>query len=334
MGGALPESILVIVDCAVYVKGRRRPGDLQLEDALEAARADPANFVWIGVHEPTDEEFEAVTSEFLLHPLAVEDAIHAHQRPKLEVYDDTLFVVAKTARYDDPTESVQFAEIQIFAGESFIVSVRHGEASALTEVRRKLEADPGRCALGPLAVVHAILDHVVDDYVPVLDGLDNDVIEAEADVFSPENSNPAERIYRLKRQVLFVYRSIEPLRDALTSLRVGRHPFADEDLSHYFRDVEDHLHKAVARTETQREMLSDALSVNLAQLSVRQNQDMRTISGIAAIAAVPTLLAGMWGMNFVHMPELDEAWGYPLALALMVLASLGVFRALRRRGWI
>jgi magnesium transporter len=324
----------VIVDCAVYVKGRRRPGDLQLDDALEAARADPDNFVWIGLHEPTDDEFRAVTDEFLLHPLAVEDAIHAHQRPKLEVYDDTLFVVAKTARYDDPTESIQFAEIQIFAGRSFVVSVRHGEASELTTVRKRLEADPERCSLGPLAVVHGILDHVVDNYVPVLDGLDNDVIEAEAEVFSPEQTNPAERIYRLKRQVLFLYRSIEPLRDALTALRVGKHPFADEDLSHYFRDVEDHLHKAVARTETQREMLSDALSVNLAQLSVRQNQDMRTISGYAAMAAAPTLLAGMWGMNFVHMPELDKAWGYPLALLIMAFASFGVYHALHKRGWI
>jgi magnesium transporter len=324
----------VIVDCAVYVKGRRRPGDLQLDDALEAARADPHNFVWIGLHAPTDAEFSAVTDEFLLHPLAVEDAIHAHQRPKLEVYDDTLFVVAKTARYDDPSESIEFAEIQIFAGRNFVVSVRHGEASALVDVRRTLEADPERCALGPLAVVHAILDHVVDDYTPVLDGLDNDVIEAEDEVFSPEKTNPAERIYRLKRQVLFLYRSIEPLRDALAALRIGKHPFAEEDLSHYFRDVEDHLHKAVGRTETQREMLSDALSVNLAQLSVRQNQDMRTISGYAAMAAAPTLLAGMWGMNFVHMPELDEVWGYPLAVVIMALTSLGVYRALRKRGWI
>jgi magnesium transporter len=243
-------------------------------------------------------------------------------------------VVAKTARYDDAAESVEFAEIQMFAGRSFVVSVRHGAASPLSQVRSKLEADPERCALGPIAVVHGILDHVVDGYVPVLDGLDNDVIEAEAEVFSPETTNPAERIYRLKRQVLFFYRSIEPLRDALTALRIGRHPFADEDLGHYFRDVEDHLHKAVARVETQREMLSDALSVNLAQLSVRQNQDMRTISGYAAMAVAPTLLAGLWGMNFVHMPELDEIWGYPFALVVMALTSLGVFRALRKRKWI
>jgi magnesium transporter len=324
----------VIVDCAVYVDGKRRPGDLALDDALEAAREDPANFVWIGLYEPSNEEFAAVADEFLIHPLAVEDAIHAHQRPKLEVYDDILFVVAKTARYDDPSESVEFAEIQLFAGRQFVVSVRHGEASPLGDVRKRLEHEPERCALGPLAVVHAILDRIVDGYVPVLDGLDNDVIEAEAEVFSPENSNPAERIYRLKRQVLFLYRSIEPLLDALTALRTGRHPFAEEDLSHYFRDVEDHLQKAVARTETQREMLSDALSVNLAQLSVRQNQDMRTISGYAAVAAVPTLLAGIWGMNFVHMPELDEWWGYPLAWTVIVLASLTVYRMLRKRGWI
>jgi magnesium transporter len=325
---------VVIVDCAVYVDGKRRPGDLALSDALEAAREDPANFVWIGLYEPSNEEFAAAADEFLIHPLAVEDAIHAHQRPKLEVYDDILFVVAKTARYDDPSESVEFAEIQLFAGRQFVVSVRHGEASPLSDVRKRLEHEPERCALGPLAVVHAILDRIVDGYVPVLDGLDNDVIEAEAEVFSPENSNPAERIYRLKRQVLFLYRSIEPLLDALTALRTGGHPFAEEDLSHYFRDVEDHLQKAVARTETQREMLSDALSVNLAQLSVRQNQDMRTISGFAAVAAVPTLFAGIWGMNFTHMPELDEWWGYPLAWTVIVGASLTVYRMLRTRGWI
>ncbi|HMG45637.1 MAG TPA: magnesium and cobalt transport protein CorA [Acidimicrobiales bacterium] len=324
----------MIVDCAVYTKGERQPGVLNLEDALETARAGPDNFVWIGLYEPTNDEFADVATEFELHPLAVEDAVTAHQRPKLELYGSHLFVVAKTARYDDASESIEFAEIQIFAGEGFVVTVRHGAASPLAAVRHDLEDDPARCRLGPLSVVHAILDRVVDDYTPVLDGLDTDIVEAEGEVFAPERTNPAERIYRLKRSVLDLYRSIEPLLDALTALRQGKHPFEGQDLEHYFRDVEDHVHKAVSRAEGDREMLSDALNVNLAQIAVGQNQDMRTISGWAAIAAVPTMLAGVWGMNFDHMPELDEWWGYPLALTLMACAAFGIWRVLRKRGWL
>jgi magnesium transporter len=324
----------VIVDCAVYTKGERQPGVLDLHDALETARASPDNFVWIGLLEPDDDEFSAVIDEFELHPLAVEDAIQAHQRPKLEIYGDMLFVVVKTARYDDAAEAVEFAELQIFAGDGFVITVRHGQASPLAKVRHELERDQARCQLGPLAVVHAILDQVVDDYTPVLDGLDNDVVESEAEVFGTDYRNPAPRIYKLKRQVLFLYRSVEPLLDALAALRSGRHPLAGVDLEHYFRDVEDHLQKAVSRVETQREMLSDALNVNLAQISVQQNEDMRRIAGWAAMAAVPTMFAGIWGMNFRFMPELDERWGYPAALALIGLASYVVFTLLRRRDWI
>jgi magnesium transporter len=333
-GLALPESNLVIVDCAVYVKGERQPGPLDLHDALEAAKAGPDRFVWIGLHEPSDAEFADVAKEFELHELAVEDAVHAHQRPKVEIYDGMLFVVAKTARYDDPSESVEFAEIQILAGHGFVITVRHGLASPLTPVRQAMDCDAERCSQGPLAVVHAILDHIVDDYFPVLDGLDNDIAESEVDVFESERTNPAPRIYKLKQQVLSLYRCIEPLLDAVTALRTGQHPFDGTDLSHYFRDVEDHLQKAELRAMAQREMLSDALNVNLAQISVQQNEDMRKISGWAAIAAVPTMLAGIWGMNFEHMPELGQVWGYPAALGLIASTALLLYRLLRRRGWI
>ena len=324
----------MIVDCAVYEKGHRRPGHLVLEDALEAGRCSDDAFVWIGLHEPTPGEFDAVVAEFQLHPLAVEDAIKAHQRAKLERYGDCLFLVLKTARYDDDLEIIEFSEIQLFAGRGYVITVRHGKASALKPVRHELEDDPERLALGPAAVVHAILDRVVDDYLPVLDGLDHDIVEIEAEVFSPERSNPAERIYKLKRQVLDLYRNVEPLLDALTELRRGNHPFDGAQLEHYFRDVEDHVHKAVSRSQGQSEVLSDALNVNLAQISLRQNDDMRTISGWVAIAAVPTLLAGLWGMNFTHMPELDEWWGYPTALAMMAGLALGIWTVLRRRGWL
>jgi magnesium transporter len=203
-------------------------------------------------------------------------------------------------------------------------------------VRRELEAEPERLALGPVAVVHAILDRVVDDYRPVLDGLDHDISEIEAEVFSPERTNPAERIYRLKRQVLDLFRNIEPLVEPLERLQTGSHPIgtAGLDLGPYFRDVNDHLRREIARIEIQRELLSEVLNVNLTHVSVQQNEDMRRISGWVAIAAVPTLLAGLWGMNFEHMPELDEWWGYPMALAVMAAVAFYLFRWLRSRDWI
>jgi magnesium transporter len=324
----------VIIDCAVYSKGARRPGTLDLNDALGAGRSSDDSFAWIGLYEPTEDEFEAVAREFELHPLAVEDAVHAHQRPKLERYGECLLLVLKTARYNDEAEAVEFAEMQLLAGDSFLVTVRHGVGSALGPVRKQLESDPQRLALGPIAVVHAILDRVVDDYHPVLDGLDNDIAEIEAEVFSPDRTNPAERIYKLKRQVLDLYRAIQPLAEPLEHLQEGKHPFGQVDLAHYFRDVDDHVRKAVARIEIQRELLSEVLGVNLTHVSVWQNEDMRTIAGWAAMAAVPTMLAGIWGMNFRHMPELDQWWGYPVALGLMAVGLMVLYRTLHRRGWI
>jgi magnesium transporter len=324
----------VIVDCAVYTKGVRRPGELHVDDALEAARSEDDTFVWIGLHEPTPAEFDAVAEEFQLHPLAVEDAVKAHQRSKLEHYGNCLFLVFKTARYDDEQEVIEFSEIQLFAGEGFVITVRHGQASALSPVRRKLEEEPERMALGPAAVVHAILDRVVDDYLPVLDGLDHDIVEIEAQVFSPERTNPAERIYKLKRQVLDLYRNVEPLIEPLGRLQASGHVIGATDLGPYFRDVYDHLQREVSRIAIQRELLSEVLAVNLTHVSVQQNEDMRRISGWVAIAAVPTMLAGVWGMNFEFMPELDEWWGYPSALFVMGGSSFCLFRWLRSRHWI
>jgi magnesium transporter len=324
----------VIIDCAVYSKGLRRPGRLDLNDALESGRSSDDSFAWIGLYEPTEEEFDAVAREFELHPLAVEDAVHAHQRPKLETYGECEFLVLKTAHYNDTAETIEFAEIQLLAGDSFIVTVRHGEGSALGPVRQQLESDPQRLALGPIAVVHAIVDRIVDDYQPVLEGLDNDIAEIESEVFSLDRTNPAVRIYKLKRQVLDLYRAVQPLAEPLEHLQEGKHQLGDVDLGHYFRDVNDHVRKAVARIEIQRELLSEVLDVNLTHVSVQQNEDMRTIAGWAAMAAVPTMLAGVWGMNFAHMPELDQWWGYPMALGLMGVGLVVLYRTLHRRGWI
>ena len=327
------QNLLVIVDCAIYDQGRRRPGSPDVHEAIESLDSDDS-FVWIGLHEPTQEEFDHVASEFKLHPLAIEDAIHAHQRPKLERYGDSLFIVVKAARYVDVREAIEFAEIQMFVGRQFLVTVRHGETDALTRVRQRLEADHQGLLRGPIAAVHGILDRIVDDYAPVLDGLDNDIAEIEVEVFSDERTNPAGRIYKLKRQVLNLYRAIEPLMEPLDQLTAGNHPLAQDDLGHYFRDIDDHLRRVASRVEIQRDLLSDVLQVNLSHMSVQQNEDMRRIASWAAIVAVPTMLAGIWGMNFEHMPELGQVWGYPAALAVIVGLAYGVYRYLRRLGWI
>ena len=324
----------VIVDCALYRDGQREGGKLAIEEVADACQRKDA-FVWIGLFEPTEEEFEMVRREFDLHELAVEDAIKAHQRPKLEVYDDTLFVVLKTARYDEASETVELGEILIFVGEGFIVHVRHGAASALAGVRARIESRPDLLACGPSAVLHAIVDKVVDDYEPVMQGLENDIREVELAVFSQdEDENPVERIYFLKREVLEIHRAVVPLSGALNLLAHGRLPCIHEETHEYFRDVHDHLLRVVELDATYRDLLTSVLEANLTRVSVRQNEDMRKISAWVAIAAVPTMLAGIYGMNFEHMPELRSSFGYPVVVAVMVVACTAMYRAFRRSGWL
>ncbi len=323
----------MIVDCAVYEDGRRRDGYLPLEDAVRAGRDDGA-FVWIGLHEPTEQEFDAVRREFGLHELAAEDAIKAHQRPKLEIYGETLFVVLKPALYHDDRDEIELGETLLFVGEGFIVSVRHGEATALAEVRRAVESEPERLRRGPDAVLHAIVDRVVDDYLPVAQALEEDIEELEADVFSPERSNPAERIFKLKREVLEFSRAASPLIDPLDRLHAGDLPQIDGSMSTYFRDVRDHLERVVEQVENERELLTSVLTANLTQVGVRQNEDMRRISAWVAIVAVPTMIAGVYGMNFEYMPELRWTFGYPLVVVVMVTICALLYRRFRRSGWL
>jgi magnesium transporter len=275
-----------------------------------------------------------VAREFRLHELAVEDAIKAHQRPKLEVYGDTLFVVLKTALYDDPTESVETGEILLFVGDGFLVSVRHGSASDLHGLRVEAERRGDLLRCGPSAVLHAIVDKVVDDYEPVLRGVEQDIEQLEEQVFSTERSNPTERIYKLKREVLEMHRATAPLIEPLKKLASGHYDVVHEQIREYFRDVYDHALRANEAVEGQREMLNGILDANTAQVSVRQNDDMRRISAWVAIAAVPTLLAGIWGMNYDHMPELHWRYGYAAALALMALVCFGLWRNFKRVGWL
>ena len=324
----------MIVDCAVYEDGLRRPGVVALEDAVEAAASCPTGFVWIGVREPDPEEFSALASEFKLHPLAVEDAVVAHQRPKLEVYGDTLFMVLKTARYVDPVEVVEIGEVMVFVGTNFVVSVRHGAGGALSTVRTDLEGDPERLALGPKAVLHAIADRIVDQYGEVARELDRDVADVEHEVFSDDRSNHAKKIYKLKREVLEFRRAVVPLAEPLQTLANGRVAMVGEDAQAYFRDVHDHCLRESEHIAGIDGLLTDALNVNLSNVGVRQNEDMRKMSAGAAIIAVPTAIAGIYGMNFRHMPELRSSWGYPVTLIFIAAICLVLYRAFKQRGWL
>ncbi|MFI6148035.1 magnesium and cobalt transport protein CorA [Streptomyces sp. NPDC051109] len=327
----------VIVDCAMYRDGRRSPAPEDLSDALDEARASGDAFLWVGMYEPTEEEFEHVSREFRLHRLAVEDALTAHQRPKLEVYDDSLFVVLKPVMYDDDTDTVTTGELMLFIGDSFVVTVRHGEGAPLSAVRHRLEHDPEVLRHGPTAVLYAVSDAVVDHYIEVAAELQVDLEEVEADVFAPQatdTKNTAARIYAFKRQVLEFRRATSPLLQPMDRLAFGDVPFVHEHAQPFFRDVADHLTKASEYIEGLDRLLSDALSAHLAQMGVRQNDDMRKISAWAAMAAVPTMVAGIYGMNFDHMWELRQPWGYPVVLLVMVATCLGLHRLFKTRGWL
>jgi magnesium transporter len=323
----------VIVDAAIYEHGTRAAGKFELKEA-HARASRPGAFAWIGLYQPTPEEFEDVREEFGLHTLAVEDAIKAHQRPKLETYDNTLFLVLKPARYVDPVEVIELGEILLFVDEHFVVVVRHGEASELAEVRKHLEGLPEDLAQGPAVVLHAVVNKVVDDYFEVLDEFDEDVQQLEEHVFTQTATPPTERIYRLKTEVLQFIQATQPLVSPLEQLAAQPVDWMPGELGPYFRDVHDHLLRVVERVVHDREQLTSILEANLTQVNIRQNADMRKISAWVAIAAVPTALAGIWGMNFEHMPEIPARWGYPAALGLMAVVCLFLYTRFKKSGWL
>jgi magnesium transporter len=316
----------VIVDRATYTDGQRQ------DDGV--APVAPGGFVWIGLHDPTPDEFESLTREFDLHPLAVEDAIHAHQRPKLDVYGDMLFLVLKTTRYADPEEIVEIGELLVFCGPDYVITVRHGEAGSLAGARAALESAPQRMRCGPTAALHAILDSVVDGYAPAIEGLQNDIDEVEEQLFSERRVNLAERMYRLQREVLEFRRAVAPLVDPVDRLARGHYEVVHENIRDYFRDVSDHLIRARDQLDALRDLLSGSLQANLAQVGVRQNEDMRRISAWVAIIAVPTAIAGIYGMNFEHMPELEWEYGYPAVLLLILAICTTLYRRFKRAGWL
>jgi len=326
----------VIVDNAIYRKGIRVPMDCAPSDlrAVRERLMGDEDFIWIGLFEPDADELQEVADAFGLHPLAVEDALLAHQRPKLEVYEDSLFLVLKSLWYVDATDAVETGEINMFIGNDFIVTVRHGSGSELHTARLSLELEEKVLTHGVSAVVYAVCDTVVDGYLDVARELEIDVDEVEASVFSPARTNDSTRIYLLKRELAEVRRAVLPLRDPMRRFVGGAVPGVSADASPFFRDVLDHLERAAETIDSLDSLLSTAFEAHLARMQVQQNEDMRKISAGVALVVVPTLIAGVYGMNFDHMPELGWAFGYPFALLLMVVASYALYRYFKRIGWM
>jgi magnesium transporter len=326
----------MIVDCAYYKDGvRQHDGTLTPERAAEHAKsAADGEFVWIGLHEPEEGDLDRLQKLFGLHELAVEDARMAHQRPKIEDYDEAFFIVLRTAHYHEDREEVHFGEVHLFAGRGYVISVRHGPGSELATARQRLEARPDLLKLGASAAVWAVLDKVVDDYMPVVDAMEDDIEEVEKDVFDDDIPAPTARIYHLKREVIEFHRAVWPLLSPLGSLEGGTYERIPEELRSFFRDVADHARRVDEQVSSQRELLTSVLEANLALVSVNQNEVVKKISAIAGVIAVPTFIASVYGMNFDHMPELHWRFGYPLAIALMGLCVAALVSFFRRIDWL
>jgi magnesium transporter len=323
----------VIVDCGHYIDGvRQHDGHLTLAEAASCMR-EGEGFVWVGIVDPTPEDLERLAVQLSLHELAVEDARKAHQRPKIEEYDEHWFVALRSARYIEDEERVEFGEIHLFLGRGYVVTVRHGQASELHQVRLALEQRRDLLAHGPIAVLWGVLDRVVDDYEPVASGLDNDIAEVEETVFQLDPREDATaRIYFLRREVVEFYRAVHPLLAPLEAALENNARVAP--VHDYLRDVTDHVRRVQDEVIAQRDQLQAVLDASVALATRRQSDIVRIISAWAAIIAVPTWIASVYGMNFRHMPELRWIAGYPAALTLMLMTAVGLYVYFKRVRWL
>ncbi|MFH8991475.1 magnesium and cobalt transport protein CorA [Streptomyces sp. NPDC017940] len=337
-----------VVQASLYRDGVQVAAPGSLAATFRALRAEPDGMAWIGLARPTEQELLSLAAEFDLHELAVEDAMEAHQRPKLERYGETLFVVLRAARYLDAPEEVDFGELHIFVGADFVITVRHGAAPDLSAVRHRMEQSPELLRLGPEAVLYAILDAVVDGYAPVVSGVQNDIDEIETEVFGGDPS-VSRRIYELSREVVEFQRATRPLVGMLHGLMAGFAKYGtDEELQRYLRDVADHVTHTSERVDSFRQALTDILTVNatlvtqqqnaemraLAEAGFEQNEEIKKISSWAAILFAPTLVGTVYGMNFETMPELRWVFGYPFAVALMGIVCVTLYLVFKRRDWL
>jgi magnesium transporter len=330
-----------VVDCGLYVQGKREPGDFSPDEALREACGRDNAFVWLGLHEPSQDEMVAIAHTYGLHELAVEDAVKAEQRPKLEQFGAVHFLVLRTARYvphgelTETSQVVETGQMMIFVGEQFVITVRHGDASELASVRADLETQRGTLLeQGPWAVAYAVTDRVVDLYLEVADQVEADLDILEEGVFSRDSANPVQQIYQMKRELVEFRRAVVPLQRPLATITAPQGRLVPKEIRRYFRDVQDHLTRTVEQVSSYDDLLNSILQARLAQVTVDQNNDMRKIAAWAAIATVWTAFAGVEGMNFLHMPETRWQYGYPAVLTLMLAISVFLYRALRRNGWL
>ncbi|OBH00272.1 MULTISPECIES: magnesium/cobalt transporter CorA [unclassified Mycobacterium] len=333
-----------LVDCAVYAEGHRLPGTYSYATALDKVRQiemlGHEAFVWVGLREPDQAEMQEVAEVFGIHPLAVEDAVCAHQRPKLERFDETLFLVLKTVAYV-PHESVAAArqivetgEVMVFVRKDFVVTVRHGEHGGLSDLRKRMEADPEQLRLGPYAVMHAIAHEVVNHYLVVSHLIESDIDSIEGLAFAPGRKIDVEPIYLLKREVVELRRCVNPLSGAFLRIQQENKDLISKEVRRYLRDLADHHSEAAEHIASYDDMLNSLIQAALARVGMQQNSDMRKISAWAGIIAVPTMFAGIYGMNFEFMPELKWHWGYPVVVAIMITACLTLYFSFRRLNWL
>jgi magnesium transporter len=331
-----------VVDCAVYVDGKREPGDFTPDEALREVRARGENaFVWLGLHQPTQAEMTDIAHSYGLHELAVEDAVKAEQRAKLEQFGTVHFLVLRTARYvphgelTETSQVVETGQMMIFIGERFVITVRHGDASELGSVRTALEND--RAVLleqGPWAVAYAVTDRVVDHYLAVAEQIEADLDIIEEGVFSRDSASPIQAIYQMKRELVEFRRAVLPLQRPLTAITSPQSRLVPKEIRRYFRDVQDHLTRTVEQVSSYDDLLNSILQARLAQVSLDQNNDMRKIAAWAGIATVWTAFAGIYGMNFKYMPERDWTFSYPVLMTLLLVISVLLYRGFRRSGWL
>ncbi len=333
-----------VVDCGIYVDGVRLPGNFTHAEARakvgELQLAGQEAFAWIGLHEPSEHQMQEVAAAFGLHPLATEDAVCAHQRPKLERYDESLFLVLKTVNYV-PHESlvlarevVETGEIMIFVNGDFVVTVRHGDHGRLSDVRKRMESNPAQMRLGPYAVMHAIADYVVDNYLEVTNLMESDIDAIEEAAFAPDHRTEIEPIYLFKREVVELRRCVNPLSIPFQRMQTEHKDLISKEVRRYLQDVADHQTHAADQIASYDENLSSLVQAALARVEMQQNTDMRKISAWAGLLAVPTMIAGIYGMNFEYMPGLKWHWGYPTFISILVIVWVLLYRNFRRRDWL
>lgn len=325
---------MTVIDCATYCHGVREevPHEPQaLADVMAnlTEDADQRSFLWIGLHDPTPDELAAFAGPLELHPLAVEDALEAHQRPKAERYENHIFMVVRTVEYQD--DNIETSEINMFLGENFLLTVRKGTGHDLRQVRKRAEANTEDLEHGPIAALYAVVDSVVDDYERVAAELDLDIAELEASVFSAQRTSDSHRIYRLKRETLEFRRAVMPLREPVARFATSTMP---EEARPYFRDIGDHLNRVSESIDSTDKLLDNALSAHLAQLTIQQNNDMRRLTAGATLFAIPTAIAGIYGQNFVHMPELQWRYGYFIIMGITAVICWLTYRRFRKSGWL